>query len=200
MKCCNNVAYNQRNMEYLEQQLQRTVIDLTIEAINKKVQGEQKPFRQIPGWDEFRKEHEEYANRYDFFVLEGESKTGKSSWIYWALGDPSRVYYTNCANCDEPDLRKFSWLNHKIILLDEAHPKMIVGQRLLFQCPPTYVKLGQSDTNCYSYDAFVSGTMLCICSNNWENEVNSLENEADRKWIRDNQVYYNTGKEPLFLK
>ena len=115
------------------------------------------------------------------------------------MNDPSKVFYVNCANCTEPDLRKFNWLKHKIILLDEASPKMVILQKLLMQGPPCLVKLGQSTTNCHAYDVFVSGIMLIICSNTWAEDVEALPKRGDRDWIYENQVYYNTGDEPLWL-
>ena len=201
LKCCNNIAFNQKNMEHLDRELQMAVFKSTIDAINKKVQGEAKPFRKISIFDEeFLPQFEDYRSRYKFFVLEGRSRTGKSSWVFWLRNDPEKVFYVNCANCMEPDLRKFNWLKHKIILLDEASPEMVINQKLLMQGPPCLVKLGQSSTNCHAYDVFVSGIMMIICSNTWDEDVRNMPKKGDRDWIRDNQVYYNTGRQPLFLE
>lgn len=200
LKCCNNVANNQKNMEYLDQQLKVALFNLTIEMINLKVKGEQRPFRRIQCFEEeFAPQFDDYHSRYKFFVMEGQSRTGKSSWAFWLKNDPSKVFYVNCANCMEPDLRKFNWLTQKIILLDEASPEMVINQKLLMQCPPCLVKLGQSSTNCHAYDVFVSGIMMIICSNTWCSDVDNMPKAGDRKWIRDNQVYYDTGDEPLFI-
>ena len=200
LKCCNNVANNQRNMDYLDHQLQMAVFDMTIGMINKKVKGEHKPFRYVEIYEEeFLPQFRDYHARYKFFVMEGASRTGKSSWPFWLRNDPSQVFYVNCARCMEPDLRKFNWLKHKIILLDEASPEMVINQKLLMQCPPCLVKLGQSSTNCHSYDVFVSGTQMIICSNTWAKDVENMSKLGDRQWIMENQVYYNTGRGPLFL-
>ena len=185
-------------MDYLDQQLRNAVFEYTIGKINEKTRGEQKPFREIPCWQQFADQFTEYLTRYMFFVLEGKSRTGKSSWVFWCCNDPSKVFYVNCANCMEPDLRKFNWMQHKVILLDEASPQMVINQKLLMQCPPCLVKLGQSSTNCHAYDVFVSGIMMIICSNTWEDDVNAMYKKGDRDWIRENQIYYNTGEEPLF--
>ena len=64
---------------------------------------------------------------------------------------------------------------------------------------PGLVKLGQSCTNCHAYDVCVSGIMLIICSNTWAEDVENLRKEGDRDWIYENQVYYNTGEEKLYL-
>ena len=201
IKCCNNVANNQKNIEYLDMQLQQAVFNDVIEKINAAVRGEQKTFRKVRQFDhEFAPQFEKYLSRYKFFVLEGKSQTGKSSWVFWLKKDPNKVFYVNCATCMEPDLRKFNWLKHKIILLDEASPEMVINQKLLMQGPPCLVKLGCSTTNCHAYDVFVSGIMLVICSNTWAEDVEALEKKGDREWIYDNQVYYNTGRQKLFFE
>ena len=75
----------------------------------------------IPIFDEeFRPQFEAYKSRYKFFVIDGASRTGKSSWAYWLKNESSEDFYVNCANCMEPDLRKFKQMKHKIIILDEA--------------------------------------------------------------------------------
>ena len=86
---------------------------------------------------------DEIKQRYPFFVLEGQTKTAKTSWAAARLGDTRKVFYVNCASGNEPDLRKFDYFQHKIILYDEAPPNMVIQQKLLFQAPPVWVKLGQ---------------------------------------------------------
>ena len=199
LKCCNNVANNHRNMEYVHQQIRTALFEARIAEIQKKVRGEQLPWREVEGWDNFEEQFNEYKSRYKFFVMEGQSRTGKSSWAFWVKGDPNVVFYVNCANCNEPDLRKFDWLGHKVILLDEASPEMVLNQKLLMQCPPCLVKLGQSSTNCHAYDVFVSGVMMIICSNTWASDVKNLRKKGDRDWILENQIYYDTGNQPLFV-
>ena len=200
LNCCNNVGANQRNMEQLNimQKVQR--YQLQIDLINLKVRGEQMPFRHIPQWDEMEAQFTELRSRYKFFVLEGQSRTGKSSWAFWVFNDPKKVFYVNCAHCSEPDLRKFDWDVHKAILLDEASPQMVLDQRLLMQGPPCFVKLGMSTTNCHAYDAFTSGTRMIICSNTWAEDVEEIKKTGERQWIKENQIYYNTGSQPLFQR
>lgn len=117
----------------------------------------------------------------------------------WSLGDPEKVLYCNCAgNCKEPDLRKFSFFKHKIILMDEASPQLVINQKELFQAPPMWLKLGTSGTNCHAYDVFLSGVKIVICSNCWRSDLAQLKQEH-QDWIQDNQIYYDTGYQPLYL-
>ena len=130
-------------------------------------------------------------------MLEGKTKTAKTSWASTVLGDPKKVFYVNAASGNKPDLRKFDYFQHRIILYDEACPMMVTQQELLFQAPPVWVKLGQSTTSCHAYDVFTSGVMIIICSNKWTEEK-SLMCEEDREWLEENSYFYNTGSEPLY--
>ena len=198
MKCCNNIANNQRNLQQLDVAQKLMRYQLQIDLINQTVRGEQKPFRKLEEWEEMEAQFRELRSRYKLFVLDGESRTGKSSWAFWIFGDPKQVFYVNCAHCSEPDLRKFDRDVHKAILFDEATPQMVLNQRLLFQGPPCFVKLGTSTTNCHAYDVFTSGIRLIICSNTWAEDVKELRKSGDRNWIKQNQIYYNTGDQPLW--
>ncbi len=40
---------------------------------------------------------------------------------------------------------------------------------------------------------------MVICSNRWEQEVCELKSADDRKWIRDNMVYYECNA-PLWIQ
>lgn len=165
--------------------------------IMQKIVEKQVGWRHVPKWDAYHKEFDEVKQRYPFFVLEGQTKTAKTSWAAARLGDTRKVFYVNCASGNEPDLRKHDYFKHPIILYDEASPKMVIQQKLLFQAPPVWVKLGQSTTNCYSYDVFVSGIMMIVCSNKWTEEKSRMSYE-DREWLEENSFFYDTKSEPLY--
>ena len=145
----------------------------------------------LNSFEVFRKQFDLIRSRYKFYVLEGRSQTGKSVWSSWCMGDPSNVFYVNCAHCPEPDLREFEPLVHKVILMVEASPMMVINQKLLMQCPPQYIKLGQSGTNCHAYDVIVTGIMMFICSNSWISDVLKMGKLEDQQWIQDNSIVAN---------
>ncbi len=74
---------------------------------------------------------------------------------------------------------------------------MVMKQKVLFQGPPLWLKLGQSATNCHAYDTFTSGVKMIICSNTWSEELKELS-EEDQDWLVENSFYYNTGSQPLY--
>ena len=106
--------------------------------------------------------------------------TGKTYFTKWMIGDPHRVYETNCAACPEPELRDFKALYHQVILFDEAAPEMVIAQKKLVQGPPCFVEMGCSTTNCHSYKVLVSGIRLVICSNGWSESVANMKSQADK--------------------
>ena len=73
------------------------------------------------------------------------------------------------------------------ILFDEIHPAQVAAQRLLFQAGTSFVALGCSSTNCFSYTVYVHRVRMVLCSNTWAEELAALTSE-DRDWIRRNSV------------
>ena len=166
--------------------------------IVKQIRAKQLEWKRVELWEKFVREFSTIKSRYPIFVCEGYTRTAKSSWAANLEGDPDKVFFVNAACCEEPDLRAFDYLKHPMILFDEASPKMVLRQKLLFQGPPVWVRLGMSATACHAYDVFVSGTKMVICSNKWQDEKSQLCQE-DQDWLNENTYYFNTGKEPLFV-
>ena len=86
------------------------------------------------------------------------------------------------------NLRGFEPDVHRAILWDEAPVALILAQRKLFQCPPTWVDLGSSATANYIYKVWVNDTLMVICSNKWSVQLGQLP-IADHEWVLANQVY-----------
>ena len=170
-----------------------------MKVITEALRGQLLNFRVLREKDIFLQQYTTIKSRYKFLVLCGESGTGKTVWVKWMLGNPDLVFEANCACCPEPDLRNFSHFQHKVILFDEASPELVITQKKLFQSPPCFVKLGMSTTNCHSYDVFVSGTMMVICSNTWQEDLESMKKPGDRAWLVENSIVVNVGADKLWL-
>ena len=132
-------------------------------------------------------------------VVTGASQTGKTVWAKHITGNPDEVFYVNCAQCPEPDLRGLT-VKHKAVLLDEAAPKMILHQKLLIQGPPDWVALGCSTTNCHAYNVFESGIQFVICSNKWVSDVAALESVEDKEWLEDNSIVIEIGRKKMYIE
>ena len=75
---------------------------------------------------------------------------------------------------------------------------MVLRNRKMFQCPNTFVQLGMSATNMYSYGVYLSDCMLVLCSNSWASQLMATPSEG-ADWVRSNQVYVHVDR-PLWLK
>ena len=191
-----NVGGSIDNLRRLEQEQQNLVLRAKLEHIKLSLAGTLRPFNSSEKVAEFNQQFEQI--RYRFLVLEGKSKTGKTFFTKWMLGDPSRVYETNCAACPEPELRDFKALYHQVILFDEAAPEMVIAQKKLFQAPPCFVEMGCRATNCHSYNVMVSGIRLVICSNGWNEAVAGMKSQADKDWLEDNSIVVDVKGEPMY--
>ena len=197
VRCCNNVNFNLKNVGALQQEHDYEKIEQIRQCIIQETSAKQQRWRTIEEYEDYKRLFHETKPRYPFFVMEGKTQTAKSTWAKGVEGDESKVYYVNAAACLEPDLRKYNFFKHSVILFDEASPKMVINQKVLFQASPQWIKLGQSTTNCYSYDVFVSGVKMIICSNSWAEDLEEMKPE-DREWLQENSIYYNTGYTPLY--
>ena len=186
-----NVGNNIDNLKRLEREQEQMILNARLAHIRLSLEGTLKPFKSFPQVDEFNKQFNEIRSRYKFLVVEGKSKTGETYFTKWMMGNPDRVFETDCASCPEPELRDFKALYHQVILFDQASPALVIAQQKLFQAPPCFVELGCSTTNCHSYKVLVSGIRLVICSNGWSEAVASMSSQADKDWLNDNSFVLN---------
>ena len=193
-----NVGGNVDNLKRLEREQEQMALSAKLMHIRLSIDGSLKPFKSFPVVAEFNKQFDKIRGRYKFLVIEGKSMTGKTYYTKWLMGNPSRVFETNCASCPEPELRDFKALYHQVILFDEASPKMVLSQKKLFQAPPCFIELGCSTTNCHAYRALLSGIRLVICSNGWSEEVEALTSQADKDWLHDNSFLLNVKGDPMY--
>ena len=159
----------------------------------------QKRWRPFPKWIEHAKQYDEILMRYKWFVLEGATRTGKTLWALYVKGNPLKVLYINCANCIHPDMSKFSYFEHEVVVLDEADTKLVIANKTLLQATPQFVQMGSSATNCHSYSVFAAGTIFIICTNNWESELSDWD-EANRGFLEDNCTHVNIGKKKMYIE
>jgi hypothetical protein len=167
---------------------------IVVEALKDQIRA----FKPQPLLQVFQKQFNVIRSRYKFFVANGGSMTGKTVWAKHITGNADEVFYVNCASCPEPDLRLLK-AHHKVVLLDEASPQMILKQKLLIQGPPDFVSLGCSTTNCHAYQVFVSGIQFVICSNKWISEVADLDCVEDREWLHENSIVLDVGNNPMYI-
>ena len=189
---------NVDNLKRLEREQEQMMLLAKLEGIRAAVDGTLRPFKTYSRVNDILDQYNEIRSRYKFLVIEGLSGTGKTYFTKWMLGNPDRVFETNCAACPEPELRDFKALYHQVILFDEASPQMVIAQKKLFQAPPCFVELGCSATNCHSYKVLVSGIRLVNCSNGRTEAVAAMKLQADRDWLKENSFVLNVRRAPMY--
>ena len=137
--------------------------------------------------------------RRKFLVLEGPSCVGKTEYARGLAPSPAAVLELNCANqLEHVDLRALSPSLHKVILWDEAHPRLILSNKKLIQGQAVQIQLGQTNTSVHSYTVFPWGIMMVVCSNNWSPLLRTLAAE-DEDWLRANSVHVRV-EQPLWVE
>ena len=70
----------------------RAILEAKRVAVELVLEQEQKPFRSIPAWQRMQEHHAKIRGRYNFCVVEGDSKAGKTRWAMTATAsDPRQV-------------------------------------------------------------------------------------------------------------
>ncbi len=174
------------------------VLEARVSEVETVLARQRRPFRTLPAVDAWMEDCQNIRMRMPFLVLEGPTKLGKTQYCMSLAAPGKKGFEVNCSSAIEPDLREFDPHLHDLILFDEAHPKMIIHCKKLFQAPASWVGMASSGTNCHAYKVWVHGTKLIIGSNKWTAELAEMQ-EEDRKWIEDNQVFVKVD-EALYLK
>jgi hypothetical protein len=182
----------------VSQEEEREFFERKRDIVKAALKANVREFVEFSALKEFQGQFLELRSRYKFLVVTGASQTGKTVWAFNITGNQDEVFYVNCAQCPEPDLRSMT-RHHKVVLLDEASPSMIINQKLLIQGPPDWVKLGCSTTNCHAYEVFVSGIQFVICSNKWISELANLRQVEDREWLADNSFVIDVGHDRMYV-
>ena len=86
-----------------------------------------RPCRVVPEVEEWEKTFDEIEFRYNFLVLDGPSKMGKTLYCRSrSLDRPGQLLEVDCAGADTPDLTKYEFGVHKMILCDEGSADMVL--------------------------------------------------------------------------
>ena len=164
-------------------------------------------FISIPEMELWRKQYRLVLSRYKFVVLDGPSGTGKTRYAYSLSPPPTAdelrsqksklegsqtagrkcVYYADCSG-GLPDLRVFRRKLHKILILDELHPKNAVALKKIMQASNDDAIMGASPTMQHAYRVNSYQTMIIVTTNTWSSGFKGMP-AADVEWLRANSYY-----------
>ena len=122
MNLANLDMVRQRDQEDNDEQVRRRILE--------DVAVQQRAFKPQPAIDPWLAQYKGLAKeRYQFLVLVGPSRTGKTCLARQLVCAPIETLELNCATGAKPDLRAFSRSSHKAILFDVATPTMVLQQK-----------------------------------------------------------------------
>ena len=185
------------NLDRLRSELIAHELKGTIAEKEAAFAAQRRPYKKIKPVQNLVDDMATPRERRKFLVLDGPSRLGKTQYAMSLYGRESSLE-VNAADEDQPSLQHFDFKRHKLILLDEASPQMVLKNRKVFQAPNAILELGQSKTNCHSYQVYLNNVLFVIASNGWADEVDALP-ASSRKWIEANQVLVNVTR-PLWVE
>ena len=192
VKCFSGAAANLHNLDVVKEEKQKASLAALVRQAQEETVGCcDKPWRHFDEVDLFEEQFTADARlkRRRILVLDGPSKYGKTEFAK-ALVGPGRAVEVNCANCScEPPLQGiYRPLDHDLILLDELKVETLLKNKRLLQGPPEIVVMGSTQSNRFTYQAFVYRKRIVIGSNTWKKELKKCT-KKDRDWVQANTVY-----------
>ena len=147
-------------MSLLEMEWEKQALEEAMEKCRKELGAQQKGWKSFPAIVKWKLQYENMMHRYQFLVLEGPSRMGKTVYARSLASDASKALEINCSAGTEPDLRAYRLSRHSVIIFDEISPIAVMKQRKLFQACAVPVQLGCSATNCHSKEVFLHRNMI----------------------------------------
>lgn len=199
IRCAKNLPRLLHSLDTWNREHQALTLRARMRQAEASLAGCRRPFRVIPEVVKWQEQYKAELPRYQFLVLEGPSRTGKTQFSRsQSPGGNACFFEADCSSgTGEPDLRGFNPLEHDTILFDEAKIPQILKAKKLFQAGNSFVLLGASSTNCHAYSVYVWRTRLIVATNTWSAELKKATAE-DREWLITNSVVVQV-TEPLFL-
>lgn len=184
----NNDPYPIRKMESLYNHYVLEQSKARSEEIMERARKKMKPFRVINKVVEWQKQYIDPSElRYDFLVLVGPTKSGKSEFARSLFKNPFEMK-TNIV------WQGYNSIEHDGIILHDVQNvfRYILNNRELFQANGVHAT-GASATNCYIYNVDVLAVPIVIVTN----RDGLIEHKNE--WIQGNSITYQLGEdEKLF--
>ncbi len=186
-KCVSGAHRTLQDLNLLETRLEQEALAKEKSTIQEQLAKSLLTWRTYPQVHEWQQQFFQILHRYQFLVLNGPSRLGKTVFARSLCREGKEVLEINCSSGSEPDLRAYRIRKHDLLLFDEIEAPQVAAQRKLFQAPATEVQLGCSATNCHSYSVWIHCRKLVLATNNWQSSMAKL-GKGDREWIEKNSI------------
>ena len=145
-----------------------------------------RPFPRIDAW--LLRNTAPHLRRKEILVLTGGSGLGKTEYLKALMGSEDACLEVNAQKMGVPVLLGFDAHEHQLVFWDECKVQLVLDNRKLFQCPPTWVQLGFSPTGRDVYNVWLNDAVMAIGSNSWAEQVDALGCATDKEWLEKNTV------------
>ena len=193
-----NAANNLKNIECAEQSREVLEIQQIHDIDNAELRKKQFAFRMPDEVTRWLATFEAFKDRYPFLILDGPSCVGKTRFAQ-SLVPEGAMYLCDCSNDQTPDLRRFQYKQHTLILLDECGPAQCIKLKKLLQAGADYATLGVSPTQQHAYSVYVRGVKIIVTSNHWMENCKKQLVESEQEWMSTNSYYYSVDS-PLWVE
>ena len=100
-----NLSDNLQNLTRVSQEEERWFFEQKRDIVKAALKADVRKFVEFSALKEFQDQYLTLRSRYKFLVVAGASQTGEKVWALNITGSQDEVFYVNCAQCPEPDLR-----------------------------------------------------------------------------------------------
>lgn len=149
----------------------------------------QKPFlpevvAQVKDWAQ---QYQVLDSRYKFLVLRAPSRAGKNTLaksLHLLMPEliPKPLFVQTVQSAAAADLQQYNRQSHGFLLFDNCNSMdFVLSQRALFQANPDFHRLGQSQTNVFSYEVYLFRAPIVVTIDE------SAAWDDTEPWIRENQ-------------
>ena len=180
------VGYNLNALDMVHNDRQHKLLVEKVMRIEKEIRATFRPWKIIVVVVAWQEQYATLRTRYDFLVLDGDSKFGKT-WYALSLNALGRTLYVDCTS-GYPNLKEFTSEKYDAILLDEITPKVAISIKKAVQASNEIVTLGSSPTMCSAYKLHLHRVQIICCSNVWMSEMPTLS-KMDANWLMSNCRY-----------
>ena len=188
LQCMVRCDANVRLLNYRQEMMRQHIMEQQRIEVEATLRQQQKPFKRFVQVEKWLEQYSHIRGRYKFLVLDGASQTGKTKFAF-SLVPPNACYYCDCSGKGIPDLRKFDWSVHEMVVLDEMGPAGALACKKSIQASNEPCTMGTSPTLQHSYSVYVWRTKFVISTNTWHSATALKGMSAeDKDWLLQNAV------------
>ena len=177
------------NFERIEREAEKQKLEDVVAETMACLTAQLCPCRRLREVEEWEASVKTVRFRYNFLVLDGPSKMGKTLYCRSrSLDLGETLLEIDCAGADTPDLTHFQFGKHSMVLCDEGSARIVLRYKKLFQASAAYTRLASSRTNCHAYDVWAQRVKLIATSNRWWRELVRMPAE-ESSWLWQNSLY-----------